>query len=160
MPMQEILEAGLIPGLGRSPGEGNVNPLQYSCLGNPIGSRAWWVTVHGFAKSLTWLSNWIYTHTQVALGQNAVKLFQKYSRKRMYLIQHVTGSACIVQIHFHGQVSRQWVKKVIIPSGIRLKLQKVGAAKRHCKEIFLLQVEQEAGHVCISAVEFPVCRAC
>lgn len=77
----------------------------------------------------------------------------------MYLIQHVTGSACIVQTHFHGQVSRQWVKKVIIPSGIRLKLQKVGATKRHCKEIVLLQAEQEAGHICVSAVEFLVCRA-
>ena len=40
-------EAGLIPGLGRSPGEGNGNPLQCSCLGNPMGRGAWTTTVHG-----------------------------------------------------------------------------------------------------------------
>ena len=43
-------DAGSIPGLGRCPGEGNGNPLQYSCLGNPIDRGAWQVTVHGVAK--------------------------------------------------------------------------------------------------------------
>ena len=42
---------GLIPGLGRSPGEGNDNLLQYSCLGNLTDRGAWWATVHGVAKS-------------------------------------------------------------------------------------------------------------
>ena len=42
-----------IPGLGRSPGEGNVNPLQYSCLENPMDRDAWWATVHGVTKSWT-----------------------------------------------------------------------------------------------------------
>ena len=39
-----------IPGLGRSPGEGNGNPLQNSCLGNPLDKGAWWATVHGVTK--------------------------------------------------------------------------------------------------------------
>ena len=39
-------EAGLIPGLGRIPGEGNGNPLQYSCLENLMDRGAWWTTVH------------------------------------------------------------------------------------------------------------------
>ena len=43
-------DAGLIPGSGRSPGEGNGNPPQYSCLGNPKDSGAWQATVHGVAK--------------------------------------------------------------------------------------------------------------
>ena len=43
-------DPGLIPGLGRSPGEGNGNPLQYSCLENPIDGGAWWSTVCGVAK--------------------------------------------------------------------------------------------------------------
>ena len=43
-------DVGLIPGSGRSPGEGNGNPLQYSCLGNPMDRGAWRGTVHRVAK--------------------------------------------------------------------------------------------------------------
>ena len=46
-------DPGLIPGLGRSPGEGNGNLLQYSCLENPMDGGAWWAAVHGVAKSQT-----------------------------------------------------------------------------------------------------------
>ena len=45
-------DVGLIPGLGRSPGEGNGNPLQYSCLGNSMDRAAWQATVHGVTKEL------------------------------------------------------------------------------------------------------------
>ena len=48
---------GSIPGLGRSPGEGNGNPLQYACLENLMDSGAWWAAVHGVAKSQTRLSD-------------------------------------------------------------------------------------------------------
>ena len=44
-------DPGLIPGLGRFPGEGNGNPLQYSCLENSMDRGGWWATVHGVAKS-------------------------------------------------------------------------------------------------------------
>ena len=44
-------DTGSIPRLGRSPGEGNGNPLQYSCLGNPIDRGAWRPTVHGISES-------------------------------------------------------------------------------------------------------------
>ena len=50
-------DLGSIPGLGRSPGEGNGNPLQYSCLENPMDGGAWWATVHGVTKSWTRLSD-------------------------------------------------------------------------------------------------------
>ena len=50
---------GLILGLGRSPGEGNGNPLQYSCLGNPLDKGAWWATVHGVATSQAFLLSFI-----------------------------------------------------------------------------------------------------
>ena len=46
-------DMGLIPGLGRSPGGGNGNPLQYSCLENPMDRGACWATVHRVAKSWT-----------------------------------------------------------------------------------------------------------
>ena len=45
-------DAGLIPGLGRSPGEGNGNLPQYSCLGNPMDRGAWQATVYGVTKEL------------------------------------------------------------------------------------------------------------
>ena len=50
-------DSGSIPGLGRSPREGNGNPLQYSCLGNPMVRGAWRATVHGVAKNWTHLSD-------------------------------------------------------------------------------------------------------
>ena len=43
-------DTGLMPGSGRSPEEGNGNPLQYSCLGNPMDRGAWWAIVHGVTK--------------------------------------------------------------------------------------------------------------
>ena len=46
-------DPGLIPGSGKSPGEGNGNPFQYSWLGNPMDRRVWWATAHGVAKSQT-----------------------------------------------------------------------------------------------------------
>ena len=44
-------DLGLIPGLGRAPGEGNGNPLQYLCLENLKDREAWWAAVHGVTKS-------------------------------------------------------------------------------------------------------------
>ena len=49
----KVGDLGLIPGLGRFPGEGNGYPLQYSFLENPMDRGAWWATVHGVAK--TWM---------------------------------------------------------------------------------------------------------
>ena len=46
-------DLGSIPGSGRSPGEGNSNPLQYSCLENPMDGGTWWATVHRVAKTRT-----------------------------------------------------------------------------------------------------------
>jgi len=51
----DIRDGALIPGSGRSPGGGHSNPLQYSCLENPMDRRAWQATVHGVAKSWAWL---------------------------------------------------------------------------------------------------------
>ena len=50
-------DLGSIPGLGRSPGEGHGNPLQYSCLENPMDKGAWWAIVHGVTKNWTWLTD-------------------------------------------------------------------------------------------------------
>ena len=60
---------GSIPGSDRSPGEGNGNPLQYSCLGNPMDRGDWQTTVHGVAKSWTQLSTHD-THQRWHVGKN------------------------------------------------------------------------------------------
>ena len=68
-------DLGSIPGLGRSPGEGNGNPLQCSCLENPRDGGAWWATVHGVAESDTtellrftlaavWRTHWTFGEQQ------------------------------------------------------------------------------------------------
>ena len=49
----DVGDLGLIPGSGRSPGEGKGTPLQYSCLENSMDGGGWWATVHGVAKSWT-----------------------------------------------------------------------------------------------------------
>ena len=59
----DIRDTGLIPVSGRSPGGGHDNPLQYSCLENPMNRGAWWATVHRVAKKLTRLK-WLSTHAQ------------------------------------------------------------------------------------------------
>ena len=52
-PLANAGDKSSIPGSGRSPGEGNGNPLEYSCLRNPMERGAWWAAVHGVAKSRT-----------------------------------------------------------------------------------------------------------
>ena len=56
----EVRDLSLIPGSGKSPGGGHGDPLQYSCLENPMDRGAWWATVHGVSKSQTWLK-WLST---------------------------------------------------------------------------------------------------
>ena len=63
----DLRDTDLIPGLGRSPGEGNGNPLQYSCLENSIDRGAWWTAVHGVAKNGAGMSS--PKHTQVRNGR-------------------------------------------------------------------------------------------
>ena len=52
----DAADSGLIPESESSPGAGNGNPLQYSCLENPTGHGDWWIAVHGVIKSWPWLS--------------------------------------------------------------------------------------------------------
>ena len=61
-------DTGSIPGSGRSPGEENGNPLQYSCLENPMERGVWQATVLGVAKSWTQLSDHTHTHTHTHTG--------------------------------------------------------------------------------------------
>ena len=67
----KVGDPGSIPGSGRSPGEGNGNPLQHSCLENPMDGGAWQATVHGAAKSWTRLSD--FTHFSAIMQRNSGK---------------------------------------------------------------------------------------
>ena len=58
----DVRDMGLIPRLGRSPGKGHGNPLQYSCLENPMDRGAWWATVRRIAELDTTEATW-HTHT-------------------------------------------------------------------------------------------------
>jgi len=60
-------DANLIPGWGRSPGEGNSNPLQYSCLENSIDRGAWWATVHRVTKRWTQLNDFHFSDLNLIL---------------------------------------------------------------------------------------------
>ena len=64
----DIRDVGSIPGLGRSPGRGHGNPLQYSCLENPMDREAWQATVLGVTKSQTWLKQ-LCMHTSLYMVQ-------------------------------------------------------------------------------------------
>ena len=79
----EVRDADLIPGSGRSPEEGNGIPLQYSCLGNPIDRGAWWATVHGVAKSQTQLK-------QLSMHAETLQLFRNRSGTKMQVFWWLT----------------------------------------------------------------------
>ena len=95
-----------VPRLGRSPGEGNGNPLQYSCLENSMYGGAWWATVHGVTKSWTRLSNftcslgigWKLTFSSSVTTAEFSKFAGTLSEE---LLQHHLLRFEIVQLEFH-----------------------------------------------------------
>ena len=74
---EDARDKGLIPGSGRSPGRGNCNLLQYSCLENSTDRGAWWGTVHAVIKSQTWLSYWAHMHE---VFRNLIKTVNSFPR--------------------------------------------------------------------------------
>ena len=66
-------DLGSIPGLGRSPGEGNGNPFQYSCLENPMDRGGWWAIVHGITESDT-IEQLHFTSLHFNIQKNTIKL--------------------------------------------------------------------------------------
>ena len=105
-------DVGSILGSGRSPREGNGNPLQYSCLGNPMDRGACWPTVHGVTKSLTWLS----THTRTLLpNQGAVVLSRGVLRPPAHarwlsqdLKQSLSEAVCLCSFKRTQAIIKAW----------------------------------------------------
>ena len=67
-------DVGLIPGMGRSPGEGNGNPLQYSCLANPMDRGAWQAAVHGVRHDLVTEQQQQFLHVEHSTGSGTVNM--------------------------------------------------------------------------------------
>ena len=101
-------DMGLIPGSERSPGGGNGNPLQYSCLGNPTDRGAWWVAVHRAAKNQMQLTTHIYSGTRLCIksftcvisfnSNNLSKVQQKSLLLLLSLNRYLTTSILMYSI--------------------------------------------------------------
>ena len=95
-------DLGLMPGLGRSPGDGNGNPLQYSCLENPMDGGAWQATLHGVAKSRTRLSDFTLLYTLVSFfmftqmpNKQTKKIKSAIFQKFIYSLANNLHSHCL-----------------------------------------------------------------
>ena len=76
-------DPGSIPGSGRSPGEGNCNPVQYSCLENSMDGRAWWATIHGVAKNQTQLIK-MKMKTELSGRKSQIKRLRSFAKIKIY----------------------------------------------------------------------------
>ena len=110
-------DLGSIPGLGRSPGEGNGNPLQYSCLENPIDGGAWWATVHRVAKSRTQLSDFTHSYPYQLLSYMLSHVVVAVHPRRcsgIYVTsQHCSGHIQTLQM---SKVFMQYIPQTMNPS--------------------------------------------
>ena len=111
----DLRDTDLIPGLGRSPGEGNGNPLQYSCLENSIDRGAWWAAVPGVAKSGARLSSPKHTQARNGLkwsagrpGKSHRSLKRSHHHHRMLQRQ---------ERDFPGTSGAQWLRICPSPAG-------------------------------------------
>ena len=95
-------DPGSVPGLGRSPGEGNGNPLQNSCLESSMNRGASWAIVHGAAKSWTRLSNWAHTTEHSYFLNNSPDF---------HIIPSITSLWIISLIIFNQE---SWIYKMLI----------------------------------------------
>ena len=73
-------DEGSIPGSGRSPGEGNGNPLQYSCLKNSMDGGAWWATIHGVGVAKSAMQLRIQTHTHTDVVRKKKRSYYEFKR--------------------------------------------------------------------------------
>ena len=94
-------DLGSIPGSGRSPGEGNGNPLQYSCLENPMDRGACWATVHGVTKSQTRLSD--FTHSALLTMLKPLTVWITTNWKILQVMGISDHLTCLLRNLYAGQ---------------------------------------------------------
>ena len=108
-------DVGSILGSGRSPGGGNGNPLQYSCLENSMDGGAWWATVHGVAKSPTQLSDWALMQAAcwrrwlIAVAQLVlfIRSFDNYSRVCLFLFLNIPFTNGLDRVRLKNFLAKQ-----------------------------------------------------
>ena len=116
-------DLGSIPRLGRSSGEGNGYPLQYSGLENPINRGTWWATVHGVAKSRTELNNF---HKTICLGGAKIYLVKQHFPLKPRSSQgHFLAFCPTPPEQSKGTVGREWYSQI---TGHK----RVHACTQHC----------------------------
>ena len=101
-------DAGSIPGSGRSPVEGLGNPLQYSCLENPMDRGAWWATVHGVTKSWTRMKR-LSMHALPAVQETQVQSLGREDPLEMEVANH--SSIPVLENPRDRGAYRPWVHK-------------------------------------------------
>ena len=131
----DLRDVSSIPGSGRSPGEGNGNPLQDSCLENPMDRGAWQATVHRVAKSRVQLK-WVSTHTQRLKGHSQPHSGSKWLNQDLSTTETANGLDILC-----GSCSK-WVKYPFYPwpnspslSGILYSLNGVGNSQKKAYNI-------------------------
>ena len=119
----DVRDTGLIPGLGRSPGGEHDNPLQYSCLGNPMDRGAWQATAHRVAKSQTWLNNWTHTHTHTSSGNlsghlwgRSISLHPVRARPQEWAADEGSGQGCALPRGVGGRKSLRTSHVDLVPT--------------------------------------------
>ena len=104
----DVRDTGSIPGLGRSPGGGHGNPLQYSCLENPMDKGAWQAMILGVTNSQTWLK-WLSIHTHslhICLYSIYTKIIYVHISKHIHMYTHVIyHNIYVIGPNFHNLLS-------------------------------------------------------
>ena len=111
-----------IPGSGRSPGEGNGTPLQYSCLENPMDGGAWWATVHGVAKSRTRLYFHFHSHPYMTTGKTIALTRWTFVGKVMSLLLNMLSRLVVIFLPRRRCLLISWLQS---PSAVILEPKKV-----------------------------------
>ena len=115
-------DAGSVPGLGRSPGEGNGNPLQYSCLGNFTDREAWWTTVHGVKKSQTGLSMHARTKKKRAHRPSREEAAKRGRLGHPVWVQSPAQKPTLTLHQGKPKVPRVWCSEILSPTPTELHL--------------------------------------
>ena len=129
-------DTGSMPGLGGSPGEWNDNPLQYSCLGNPMDRGAWWATVYGVAQSPTWHSDWT---TTTLLIWHLIHLFLSFLQIQRWQKSNDISYAAVQAKEnpsFGGtSLAVQWLRLCVSNAGGMCSIPSWGIKILHAEEL-------------------------